>query len=431
MKTTFFKKRLIPFTVPQVEHDSLFTIGKCLLKGDIYNGPDIYDFEKEFARYIGVRYAISFASGRYALYLIYKFFNCKDKYVLVPAYTCSPAIDAVRWADAKPFFVDVDLMTYNPIFNEALRLNNIGAICLSYLYGLVGDIGEILIYAKRKKIPVIEDAAIALGGSFEGKKVGSLGDAAIFSLQSSKILTGWKGGVITTDREDLYNFLCKERKKQSNPFFLKLLLNLFVTYMRVLCASPVVYGKTIYPIKRIAFSKNFGRALRHIVDQNPTEAIAPDTCENLPYYEQVKFTNIQAAIARSSFKRIDYILKKRRQLAKMLAEELKDNDKIKIPEEKEKIKHAYGRYPIRITGLSKFELEKYFLEHGIEIALNYPYLCPDASFMRTHSLDKKSFKNSILASRETFLLPFHTFMANEDVYRIAEAVKDVVRIRLN
>lgn len=422
-----FKKRLIPYTVPQIELKVLSAMAKDLFTGKIYDGPDLISFERDFAKYIGTKYAICFTSGRYALFLTYKFF-CENKSIILPAYTCIPAIDAARWAGAKPFFVDIDLNSYNPVFNESLtRLENVGAISLSYLYGLIGDLDPFLEFGKDKGIPIVEDAAIAIGGLYKGKKVGTLGDAAIFSLQSSKILTAWKGSVITTNNYELYEFLLNEREKQPMISLSKLFSNLSITYLRKLFSSPAIYGFTMYPLKRFAFSSAGKGFVEAIINQNPKEAITGDSSEDLPLTEKVRFINLQASVVIPSFRKIESLIEKRRYLAKLIFNELKNDDRIKIPEENTKVKHAFGRYPIRIPGLSKFALEKLFLKQGIEIALNYPYIIPNTPFMKGLHFNEKDYPNALIASRETFLLPFHTFLKEDDIFLITNAIKKIDR----
>jgi dTDP-4-amino-4,6-dideoxygalactose transaminase len=384
----------------------------------------IREFEEKFAEYIGTKYAICMTSGRYALYLLYTHFRCRDKKVILPAYTCIPAIDAARWAGAEPKFLDISLEDYNPVFDPAIsRWQNIGAICLSYLYGLIGDLDPLLEFARVRQIPIIEDAAIALGGQYRNKKVGSLGDAAVFSLQSSKILTSWKGGIITTNDESLYSFLYQERERLPKPSAAKLLMNIFTTYMRSFFAKPAIYSLTFFPLKRIVFSRPFSRLFQAVIDQNPTEALSGESSEFLPYYETLRYSNIQAAMARASFEKIDTIIQKRRTLANFLNRELSGIDIIKIPAENENVKHAYGRYPIRISGFSKYTIEKYLSKYGIETALNYPYICPQTPFLKKFDVGSGHYPHAAVASQETILLPFHTRLDEQDIHRISLVIK--------
>lgn len=427
-----FKKRLLPFSVPEIDKNNIITIFKSIFFLKMRKGHEIGIFEKEFAKYIGVKYAICFSSARYSLYLLYKYFNCKDKDVLFPAYTCIPALDALRWAGANPRFLDVDLSTYNPRFEaDLLNSKGIGAISLSFLYGLVGDIGEFLEFGKKNNIPVIEDAAIALGSSYKGRRIGTLGDAAVFSLQSSKILTSWKGGIITTNNEETYNYLCKERDKLPYPPVFKLLFNVFLTCFRRALSSPAVYGWTIYSMKRIAFSKFFNKAINYLINQNPNEAITGKSSKAVPRAEMARFTNLQAMVALASFKRIDSILNKRNHIADLYDNGLINSASVKIPIKEEGINHAYGRYPIRASGISKFYLKNLFFKYGVETSEYYPYICPDTYFMKGYNLKDDNFTNAKIASQETLLLPMHSFLKERDVLSIIRTCNNIMNNKLD
>ncbi|MBW2974146.1 DegT/DnrJ/EryC1/StrS family aminotransferase [Candidatus Woesearchaeota archaeon] len=417
---------MIPFYSPELEKGTFLRIIKGLFKGDIYNGAEIERFEKDFAKYINTKYAITFASGRYALYLAYKFFGCDKKRIVLPSYTCIPAIDASRWACAEPYFLDIDLSYYNPRFNSSLnRLSNIGAVSLSYLYGLIGDIKPFLKFAKEKEIPLIEDSAIALGAMYNNKKAGSLGDAAVFSLQSSKIITAWKGGVITTNNKELYGWLKEERKKQINPPTLKLIFNCYITYLRKICSNRLLYKCTMKPLKDMASSRYIGGLTEKLIDQNPIEAINGKSPKKMPASEKFRFTNLQALLALPSFEKIDKIIKRRREMAKILAEELKSKPNIKFPSERKGAKNAYGRFPVRIEGENKYDIQKKLSMKGIEVSLNYPYIIPQTQYMKKYNLDKKMYPNAVKASKETFILPFHTGLKNEEIAYMAKSIKEI------
>ncbi len=183
----------------------------------------------------------------------------------------------------------------------------------------------------------------------------------------------------------------------------------------------------MYPIKRLVFSRALNKPLRVIIDQNPTETITGDSSKVLPLFETFRFTNIQSSTVLSSFKKIDSILEKRRRYAKIISDGLKNNNMIRIPGDNEKAQHAFGRYPIRIPSFSKFALEKLFLKHGIEIALNYPYIIPNTPFMKELNFNEKDYPNALIASKETFLLPFHTFLKEDALFLITDSVKKIVR----
>ncbi|MBU0953704.1 MAG: DegT/DnrJ/EryC1/StrS family aminotransferase [Nanoarchaeota archaeon] len=421
--------RLIPYTVPQLEQNTPFIILRDILRGDIKNGDSVKRLETFFAEYVGTKYAISFASARAALFYTYRFFfKCGQK-IILPSYTCIPAIDSGRWEGLIPHFLDIDLNSYNPKFDERVRdVADIGAISLSYLYGLIGELNPFIEYATKAGIPIIEDAAIALGGTYQGKKVGSIGDAAVFSLQESKIITAWRGGIVTTNNKELYTFLMAIREKQCFLPSPKLVFNLSFSFKRKLFSWPHIYGLTMYPLKKLMTTKKLAPFLGQIMNFNPLESIDGRSPTLMPTTDQSRLSNIQASVALESMKHVNIITRKRRNLARMLSEEL--DGKAIFPEEHDGAKHAYGRFPIRIPGENKFKLYSYFLRRGIETSVNYPYICPETTFMTKYNFNAKNYPNASIASQETILLPFHTALGEEDINIIADAVRQYPKKRM-
>lgn len=417
--------RLIPYTVPQLESNTPFIILRDIVKGEIdRQGDSIKKLEKSFADYVDTRYAVTFASARAALYYTYSFFSGKGERILLPSYTCIPAIDSARWAGLEPHFLDIELNSYNPRFTQDVRkIKNVDAVSLSYLYGLIGDLQPFMDYAKDRGIPIIEDAAIALGASYKGKKAGAIGDAGIFSLQESKTITSWRGGVVTTDNRNLYEYLKDVASRQKFPASGKLIFNLLFSYKRNLFSHPRMYGLTMYSLKKLMTTKKLAPVLGKIMSFNPLESIDGVSPEMMPKTDRLRLSNIQASVALQSMKHIDSIVKKRRTLAKHLSEELEGS--VQVPQENGNANHAYGRFPIRVPGSNKFRLYNHFLKHGIETSINYPYICSRTKFMVKHGFKNKDYPNAIVASRETILLPFHTYLSEGDIYRIIEATREI------
>ncbi|MFC1822286.1 DegT/DnrJ/EryC1/StrS family aminotransferase [Thermodesulfobacteriota bacterium] len=417
---------IIPFTVPQFEWPALYDYVRAFFRNQWHEGNEIKRLEEQVARFIGVQHALFFASGRYALFLLYEYFGCRGKKVIVPAYTCIPAADAFRWAGADPFFVDIDPRTYNPQYDPRIQdLDDVGAVCLSYLYGLVSDPEEFIQWASSADVPVIEDAAIALGAKVGEKLVGSIGHAGVLSLQSSKIVTGWRGGVITTNDEKLFDFLRRHQQQQRSPSSLKLMMNGFLMAVLRLMAPPRIYSLIGYPLKRMSSAHHIAKLLEKLIDQNPVEAITADSPESLPPDERRRFTNPQAMLALASLERLDEILTIRRRNAAYLINGLKEITGVIPPMSVPGTEHAYGRFPVRIEGLDKNEAVKLFARNSVEIGVNYPYIIPDTPYFRGINSGNRDFPNAREAARETILLPFHTYLNIRDLDHIIAAVKRV------
>lgn len=184
------------------------------------NGPIIADFENNFAKYNGSKFAYSFMGGRVALSAAIYALNIKPyEEVIVPGYTCVVVPNAFRYEKIQVKYSDIELETYGLDFKSLVKLvtPKTKAILVHHLYGLVSrDYLKIIDFAKQNKILVIEDCAQSLGASLNRLKIGNLGDIAIYSFEQSKVITTILGGMVITNNSSFAARL-KEFQERS-PF---------------------------------------------------------------------------------------------------------------------------------------------------------------------------------------------------------------------
>ncbi len=178
-------------------------------------GPQLRQFEEEFAAYCGTKFAIGVGSGTAALELALraKGIGAGDE-VIIPANTYIATALAVSQTGAQPVLVDVDEQTYNidPELIEAAITPRTKAIIPVHLFGRVADMERINAIAQRHGLFVLEDACQAHGVRLGGKRAGSLGDAAAFSFYPGKNLGAYgDGGAITTNDQALHENLARLR----------------------------------------------------------------------------------------------------------------------------------------------------------------------------------------------------------------------------
>jgi perosamine synthetase len=164
-------------------------------------------FEKAFAAYVGTKYAIALPTCTSALHLslLALGVGVGDE-VIVPDATWIATSAPISYVGATPVFADIDTDTWclSAESFEACITPRTKAVIPVDLYGGMPDMDAICSIARRHKIAIIEDAAEALGAAYKGKHAGSFGDTGVFSFHGSKTVTTGEGGMLVTDREDLY-----------------------------------------------------------------------------------------------------------------------------------------------------------------------------------------------------------------------------------
>jgi dTDP-4-amino-4,6-dideoxygalactose transaminase len=162
-------------------------------------GPEVAAFERELADYLGVSHAVGVANGTDAITIALRALGVRPgDEVVVPSFTFYASAEAIVTAGARPVFCDVDLATRNvtPETVRAVVTPRTGAIMAVDLFGAPAPVPEL----RQLGIPVLEDAAQALGASLSGRRAGAMGDVATFSFYPSKNLGAFgDGGAIVTD----------------------------------------------------------------------------------------------------------------------------------------------------------------------------------------------------------------------------------------
>jgi len=173
-------------------------------------GPHVDAFEREIATVAGRRHAAALSSGTAALHLAVRMLGIGEgDEVLVSDLTFSATVNAVVYERARPVFVDATRASWNLdpglVVEELDRLGRSGklpkAVVTVDLYGQCADYEPIVAACERWGVPLIEDAAEALGASYQGRPAGSFGVMAVFSFNGNKIITTSGGGMLVADDE--------------------------------------------------------------------------------------------------------------------------------------------------------------------------------------------------------------------------------------
>ena len=176
-------------------------------------GPNLNGFEFDLQKYLNIAHVAALSSGTAAIHLALILLGIKENdEVLVSSFTFSATVNPIIYQKAIPIFIDSEKETWNmdsellesAIIDRIRKGKKPKAIVLVHLYGMPAKIDEILEIANKYGIPVIEDAAEALGSEYKGQKLGTFGKFGILSFNGNKIITTSGGGaLISNDKESI------------------------------------------------------------------------------------------------------------------------------------------------------------------------------------------------------------------------------------
>jgi dTDP-4-amino-4,6-dideoxygalactose transaminase len=207
--------------------------GEAELIGQVFDsnwiaplGPQVDAFEAEFAAAVGTQHALALSSGTAAIHLALLLAGVgRGDEVVVSDLTFAASAFPVLYLGARPVFVDSERTSWNMdpgLLEELLRRKAKAgklpkAVVLVHLYGQSADIQPILEICRRYDIPLVEDAAEALGATYDGRPVGSFGRFGVFSFNGNKIITTSGGGMLVSDDPDLISHARKLASQARDP----------------------------------------------------------------------------------------------------------------------------------------------------------------------------------------------------------------------
>jgi len=195
----------VPFHRADMDEHEVDAVADVIRSGWLTMGAKTFEFERQFADYVGARFAIAVSSCTAALHLCLEAVGVREgDEVLVPTTTFTATAEVVTYLGARPVFVDINPQTMNLDPLDAARriTDRTRAIIPVHLAGQPCEMNKIKRLADTHHIHVIEDAAHALPSSYQGTRIGALSELTAFSFYATKTLSTGEGGMITTDNED-------------------------------------------------------------------------------------------------------------------------------------------------------------------------------------------------------------------------------------
>jgi len=208
-----------PVGCPDLGPFEAAAVAAVMATGHITHGPAVRRFEDLLAVHLGVKHVIACSSGTTALHLACASIFGPGDQVLVPDVTYVATANAVTYTGAEPVLVDIHPDTWNIDLAQAERrlTPRTRAMIVVHLYGVPCNMDEVLEFANKHDLIVIEDAAEALGGSWNGKPCGTMGLCGTFSFYGNKIMTTGEGGAVVTDDDSLAHDLRLLRGQGQSP----------------------------------------------------------------------------------------------------------------------------------------------------------------------------------------------------------------------
>lgn len=193
--------KTIKLASPSFGPEELRAVSAVMRSGWVVHGPKNHEFEELIAAALGAKHCVAVNSGASALHLALVSCGVTSGEVIIPSFTMSATANAVVTAGCVPVFADIDPQTGNVDPEDVQRrvTRRTRAIMPVHLAGQPCDMTSMMDVARRRKIPVIEDAAETIGGKWRGRCAGTFGKAGCLSFWASKAITTGEGGAIVTD----------------------------------------------------------------------------------------------------------------------------------------------------------------------------------------------------------------------------------------
>jgi dTDP-4-amino-4,6-dideoxygalactose transaminase len=389
------RKTFLPFAMPMISEDAIAEVSDSLRNGWITTGPKTKRFEDGLREYVGASHAIAVNSCTAGLHIALTAFGVgPGDEVIVPTLTFCSTANVVVHLGARPVLVDVgEDFNVTPEAIEKAITKKTKAIIPVHFAGQVCDLDAIYEVAARHGLPVIEDAAHAVGAGYGGLRIGAdalhtsmpkLQGVTVFSFYAIKNLTTGEGGMITTDDEDL-----AERMRLYS-----------------------LHGMSRDAWKRYSSAGSW-------------------------YYEVVvpgykcNMTDIQAAIGIHQLKRLDDFIATRNHYASLYDQAFADMPEIEIPITRPNRSHAYHLYVIRLA-LDMLSIDRaQFIEelramnigssvHFIPVHL-HPWYQKEYGYSRGDLPVAERLFDSIIS------IPLYPKMSEDDLQDVVEAVRYIVK----
>ncbi|MEE8492545.1 MAG: DegT/DnrJ/EryC1/StrS family aminotransferase [Nitrospirales bacterium] len=374
-------------TSPKFDDHEIQLVKQCLASGWVTQGPFVQEFEKLFASRHQVTHALATTSCTAALHLACMALRLKPgDEVVVPAFTWVTSAHCVEYMGAKVVFAEVEAETFNidPKALEAALTPNTRAVVVVHLFGLAAKMQEIMAITRERGVAVIEDAACAVGASYQGRPVGGFGEFGCFSFHPRKVITTGEGGMVTTNLADL---AAKVRSLRN-------------------------HGATGHPEGDPTVGKPYGMGTFDMLGHN------------------LRLSDVQGSIGVAQMSKLDALLAERKGLAKRYDDLLAGVEELRTPAVPEKCGHTYQSYVVRVAqgGMAKRNaIMELLAAQNIQTRPGTHAVHRLGYYAKKYNLRAEDFPISAACEDTTITLPLFPGMTDEDQQCVVEALRAACR----
>jgi dTDP-4-amino-4,6-dideoxygalactose transaminase len=369
MKNALDTLKVIPIASPQIGEEERKAVLAVLDSGQLAQGPVVEKFEREFARWCGVRFAVAVNSGTAALHLLMLAHGLREgDEVITTPFTFIASANAILYTGARPVFVDIESDTFNidPSLVEKAITPRTKAILAVDLYGHPADVGELKAIAERHGLLLLEDACQAHGATVDGVRTGALGADATFSFYPTKNITTGEGGMVATADPDIAH--------------------------------------------RVRLLRQHGADTRYVHD--------------IVGYN-FRMTEIAAAIGVAQLAKLDRFNATRKANAAVLTRGLHGITGLRAPIERQGFGHVYHQYTV-VVEKYRDRLQQKLRDLGIGTAVHYPIPVHRQPAYRDLGYEEVSLPVAERLADQVLSLPVHTGLSQADISRIVGSVRQAL-----
>ena len=377
----------IPFHRASLGEEEVQAVSEVIRSGWLTMGPRTFQFEREFAEYVGASHAIAVSTGTAALHLALEAAGIRSgDEVLLPTTTFTATAEAVIYLGARPVLVDIDPVTMNLDPEDAVRriTAKTKALIPVHLGGQPCNLDEIQQLARANDLGVIEDAAHALPSDYRGKRVGQISEFTCFSFYATKTLTTGEGGMVTTN-----NSAAAER-------------------MRLM---------RLHGIERDAWKRYRGDGSWRY--------------EVLEAGFKYNLTDLQSAMGLVQLRKCDEMWRARKSIAQRYTEAFRQLDELVIPQVYPDRGTSWHLYVLRLQRrrmrLDRDSFVRSLNERGVGCSVHFIPLHLQPYYQRAYGYRGGDFPSAEQQYSDCFSLPIFPGMTDEEVQHVIRAVRETTQ----